>query len=370
MTTIFDVPGTNPPSPFSPLVQRAFQSCPHESAKLSELTTKIVEQVTSSPDPATAFWSLWDAFFIKIAASPSLSTPGSDPFAAQLALLDALRAHPPTAPTNIPTGSDAELRLRTTYLSKTDHKIHWSQLPGFDAQWRDVHDILEARRDWDGARAQTQKQNTSDTPAPTGEGESESDIKRHDPARYFLRFIDFSVALLRLRQQQQRQQQRQHSVNVDCGGGGGGGVDGGSGGGGGDAPLPLSLAMWVFFNCKKVLEREGGPERPAQCKGHGLSPAQVWALDVRVTAAWVRGGAGVLWEADWDGLRKDYAAALDQKTELWPGGEGMTRGRWVLWGRRLRELLGGEEGDGVLDEETRDVVKEAVEVIEGLLQGE
>jgi hypothetical protein len=36
----------------------------------------------------------------------------------------------------------------------------------------------------------------------------------------------------------------------------------------------------------------------------------------------------------------------------------------------LRELLGDEEGDGGLDEETRAVVKEAAEVLEGLLQGE
>jgi hypothetical protein len=341
MTTIFDVPGTNPPNPFSPLIQQAFHDSSHESARFSELSAQTVEQVTSSPNPATAFWSLWDAFFAAIATSTSPPTSRSDPFISELALLDALRAHPPTTPNNVAAGSDAELRLRTTYLNKTDGKIHWSQLPGFDAQWRDVHDILEARRDWDGIRPRKQPEGTTDTPTESDRSE------RHEPARYFLRFVDFSVALLWLRWQRQR--------NED--------------GGGGSSGAPLSMSMWVFFNCKNVLERAGGPQL-SEHKGHRLSPEQVWALDLRVMATWVQGGAGVLWEADQEALRENYTAALDQGTDLWPRGEGLTRERWMLWGRRLRELLGGEERDGGLDEETRTVVKEAAEVIEGLLQGE
>jgi hypothetical protein len=74
----------------------------------------------------------------------------------------------------------------------------------------------------------------------------------------------------------------------------------------------------------------------------------------------------VLWETDVEELRKHYAAALGQKTELWPRTDGLTRERWELWGKRLREL-GAEEGG--LDGETRAVVREAAEVVDGLLQG-
>ncbi|KAH6649434.1 hypothetical protein F5144DRAFT_634895 [Chaetomium tenue] len=298
MTTIFDAPGTNSPNPFSPLIQQAFHAGTPEAATFDELAAQIVKQVTASPDPANAFWSLWDAFFVAITTSPPLPpTAQGEPFASPLSLLDALRAHPPTTPPNVAAGSDAELKLRTTYLDKTSNTIPWSNLPGFAAQWRDMHDILEAWRDWDGIRRGSG--NATDTATRT-----EVSHERYDPAQCFLRFISFSVALL----QQEHEQHRRRD-------------------GGGGAPL---FSIWVFFSCKNVLERadSAAPPQPPERKGHCLSPEQVWALDVRVMATWVRGGAGVLWEADWEGeLRRVYAAALDEKTERWSRGGGLTRER-------------------------------------------
>ena len=313
MTTIFDVAGTKPSNPFTPLIQQAFQVGATESTKLNEVAAQIIEAVTTSSKPATALWSFWDAFFVSIATSTTPAATTSDPFAPHFALLNALRAHPPTKPTNVAAASDDESQLRN-YTDKADGKLHWSSLPAFDWQWRDVHDILEARRDWDGTRDDT------------------TESERHDPAGYFLRFVNFSVALVRERHQHR-----------DAG----------------------TLPVWVFFNCKNVLERATGPQ-PPQRKKHAVSPEQVWALDVRVTATWVRGAGRVLWETDMEALRKHYAAALVQKTDLWPRTDGLTRERWELWGRRLREL-GAEEGG--LDGGTRAVVKEAAGVVEGLLQG-
>jgi hypothetical protein len=326
MTTIFDVTGTKPSNPFTPLIQQAFQVGATESTKHDEIAAQIVETVTSSPKPATALWSLWDAFFVSIATptTPGATTSTSDSFAPHFALLNALRAHPPTTPTNVAAASDEEAQLRN-YTDKADGKLHWTSLPAFDWQWRDVHDILEARRDWDGIVRPKDSEATTTT---TTSAESE----RHDPAGYFLRFIDFSVALVRERHQ-----------HHDAG----------------------TLPVWVFFNCKNVLERE--TPQPPQRRKHAIAPEQVWALDVRVTAMWVRGAGRVLWETDVEELRKHYAAALGQKTELWPRTDGLTRERWELWGKRLREL--GAEEEGKLDGETRAVVKEAAEVVEGLLQG-
>ncbi|EAQ92021.1 predicted protein [Chaetomium globosum CBS 148.51] len=207
MTTIFDVPGTNSPRPFSPLIQQAFHVETPEAATFNELAAQIVKQVTTSPDPANAFWSLWDAFFVAITTSPPHPpTTHGEPFASPLALLDALRAHPPTTPTNVAAGSDAELKLRTTYLDKTSHTIPWSNLPGFSAQWRDVHDILEAWRDWDGIRRSSGTTTNTATP-----NDVHHDDERHDPAQYFLRFVSFSVALL----------QREHDRHRHRDGGGG-----------------------------------------------------------------------------------------------------------------------------------------------------
>lgn len=76
-------------------------------------------------------------------------------------------------------------------------------------------------------------------------------------------------------------------------------------------------------------------------------------------------GGPALWEADYEGLRQHWAAALDEKTELWPREEGLTRERWLFWGNRLRAL----STEGTLDKETVAVVIEAAEVV-SLLVGD
>ncbi|GIK02217.1 hypothetical protein Aspvir_006266 [Aspergillus viridinutans] len=298
MTTILDIPGTNPPNPFTTPIQALLLST-NPSSTPDETAAHLVTAVTTSPDPAHALWQLWDAFFTAVATSTT-HTP-------HLALLDALRTQPPTQPTNVRAGSDAQRSLRS--YTSPDGKLNWGTLPRFSAQWRDVHDILEAWRDWDGVR--------DSTSTATGRG-----------AESFLHFCAFSAALLKATNRK-------------------GGVH----------------PVWVFYACRDVLECE----RPQahQPKAHIIPPEEVWALDVRVAATWVRDGGVALWEADHEELRRHWAAALDEKTELWPREDGLTRERWQLWERRLREL--SAEGE-VLDGETRAVVAEAAEVVSGLLK--
>jgi hypothetical protein len=106
-------------------------------------------------------------------------------------------------------------------------------------------------------------------------------------------------------------------------------------------------------------------DQDQQQKPHRILPEEVWALDVRVAATWVRDGAVALWEADREELRRHWGAALDERTELWPREDGLTRERWELWERRLREL--SAEGE-ILDGETGAVVEEAAEGVSRLLK--
>ncbi|KAF2177740.1 hypothetical protein K469DRAFT_719484 [Zopfia rhizophila CBS 207.26] len=298
MTTIFDIPGTNPPNPFSTPIQALLTST--NLSSVPKIAEDLVTTVTTSSDPANVLWELWDVFFTAVATSSTSHTP-------HLALLDALRAQPPTEPNNVCAGSDAERRLRS--YTQADGKLHWSALPRFSAQWRDVHDILEAWRDWDGVRA-------------SGETLSSSADK------YYLRFCDFSAALLKAT----KGKGEVHPIRV-------------------------------FYVCKDVLERKGPQSR--QPKAHRMTAEQVWALDVRIAATWMRDGGRALWETDHEELRRHWAAALDEKTELWPREDGLTRERWRLWEERLRAL--STEG-GNLDEKTRAVLTEAVEVVKGILK--
>lgn len=80
----------------------------------------------------------------------------------------------------------------------------------------------------------------------------------------------------------------------------------------------------------------------------------------------MRDGGRVLWETDQEELWEHYTAALVDKTELWPREDGLTRERWQLWGERLRALSTDERN---LDVETRAVVTEAAEAVEGILEG-
>ena len=151
--------------------------------------------------------------------------------------------------------------------------LHWPALPRFSAQWRDVHDILEAWRDWDGVRA-------------SGAGAS---TLSSSGGEYYLRFCVFSAALLK----ETAGKGEVHPV-------------------------------WVFYACCHMLEREG--PQPRQPKAHRMSPEQLWALDVGIAATWMRDGGRALWETDHEELRQHRAAALDDKTELWPRKVGLTGG--------------------------------------------
>ncbi|KAF4212368.1 hypothetical protein CNMCM8980_002985 [Aspergillus fumigatiaffinis] len=307
MTTILDIPGTNPPNPFTTPIQTLLLSI-NPSSTPNETATHLITAITTSTDPAHSLWQLWDAFFTAVATSTT--------HAPHLALLDAIRTQPPTQPTNIRAGSDAH-NLRS--YSESDGKLNWAALPRFSAQWRDVHDILEAWRDWDGVR-----ESISTTTATT------TTVSPSSGAEYFLRFCAFSAALLKA-----------------------------TNGKGGVHPI------WVFYACCDVLEREQPRLQAQQPKTHRISQEKVWALDVRVAVTWVRDGAVALWEADGEELRRHWGAALDEKTELWPRKDGLTRERWELWGRRLREL--STEGV-ILDGEMMAVVEEAAKLVSRLLK--
>ncbi|OQE43576.1 hypothetical protein PENCOP_c003G03458 [Penicillium coprophilum] len=301
MTTILDVQGINPPNHFSRPIQAFLTPSNLSSAPAPEETAaQLVNYVTSSSAPAHALWELWDAFFTAVATSPASHDP-------HLTLIDALHVQPPT---------ELNVRARSSLHSYIgpDGKLHWQTLPLFSAQWRDVHDILEAWRDWDGVRSGAGDNSTISALSSSGD-------------EYFLRFCVFSSALLKATK-----------------------------GKGEVHPI------WVFYACRDVLEREG--PQPRQPKAHRMSSEQLWALDVRIAAIWMRDGGRVLWETDNDELRRHWAAALDDPTELWPRENGLTRDRWRLWGERLRALC----TEGILDKKTRVVVTEASEVVSGILE--
>ncbi|KAJ5504107.1 hypothetical protein N7463_006981 [Penicillium fimorum] len=258
MTTILNVPGTNRPNPFSKPIQTLLTPSNLSSAPTpDETAAQLVNSVTTSSDPTNALWEFWDAFFTAVATSPTSHD-------SLLALLDALHAQPPT-----------ELKLRASSSLGSYIKAD-GKLPLFSAQWCDVHDILEAWRDWDG-------------------------------------------------------------VKVRC-------------------------IIWVFYACRDVLEHEG--PQPRQLKAHRMSSEQLWTLDVWITAIWMRDGGWALWDTDYDELRRHWAAALGDQTELWPREDGLTWERWRLWGERLQAL----STERILDEETRVVVTEAAEVVSGILK--
>ncbi|KAI9150579.1 hypothetical protein HJFPF1_10353 [Paramyrothecium foliicola] len=298
MTTIFDIPGSNPQNPFSAQIQSVVTS---SEAPVLVTATRIVNAVTTSSNPAHSLWQLWDAFFTAVATS----TTSPSPF---IALVNALRLQPPTQPSNVAPGSDAERELRS-YVHADSSKLQWSELPRFSAQWRDVHDILEAWRDWDGV--------------PVSKAEN---FPAHTPDKYYLRFCIFSAALLKELK-----------------------------GKGGVHPIR------VFYASHDVLERERPTEEDP--KAHRKPLNEVWALDVHIAAIWVRDGARALWDFDQEELRRHWAAALDEKTELWSKEDGMTRERWQLWLERLRALSMNQE----LEEETRSILNEAAEVVVRIL---
>ncbi|KAK0719219.1 hypothetical protein B0H67DRAFT_572694 [Lasiosphaeris hirsuta] len=217
-----------------------------------------------------------------------------------LALLSALRAQAPTLPANVAPNSDAALSL-SSHTDESDGKLHWSKLPRFAWQWRDFHDILEANR----------------------ESRSEEG--------YFVNFVEFSANFLN----ETEGKEQVHPINV-------------------------------FYACRNILESKGpeGGGVDEEDEKDKLSTGELWELDLRIVATWVKYGAWTLWEADQHELREEYAATLDWETELWPKKDGLTRERWVLWAERLRGL----GAEGVFNEELKSLVNEAIDVIEGLLK--
>lgn len=202
MTTMLDVSGSNPPNPFSRSIQAFLTSRNHfhfPTPTPAETAADLVNSVATSSDPAHALWELWDAFFT---AAATFST-SHDP---HLALLDALHAHPPTQ-------LNVRARSNTSSYIEADGKLHWQTLPRFSAQWRDVHDILEAWRDWDGV-------------LDSGAGNSTISKFSSSGGEYFLRFCVFSAAVLKA-----------------------------SKGKGNVHPT------WVFFACCDALERDGPQSR-------------------------------------------------------------------------------------------------------------
>lgn len=118
----------------------------------------------------------------------------------------------------------------------------------------------------------------------------------------------------------------------------------------------------VFFACRRVLEY-GRREIKEQADMRSNLPKQVWALDVHVAVIWARDGGRTLWNADQEMLRDIWALALDEPTDLWQNGTGLTRARWQFWQAKLHCL----SSDNQLDIETRNVVAEATHCVEGLL---
>ncbi|KEQ78394.1 hypothetical protein M438DRAFT_401195 [Aureobasidium pullulans EXF-150] len=215
----------------------------------------------------------------------------------------------PTTPANVRLGSNIESYLRS-HLQR-DGRIHWSLLPGYHSQWRETYDILEAWRDWDGVRASGAP--SLDCPVAT----------------YFLRFCNFSAAELKATNAERQE----------------------------------ALTMCVFNACRDVLERSEA--KPQQAGPHRISSDQLWALDVRVTATWLRDGAQTLWETDSEALRRYWTAAIEEETELWPRKDGLTKERWRLWLDRLRSLATDREH---FDQITRVIIAEAADVVGELLQ--
>jgi hypothetical protein len=302
MATAF---GTGSPNQFTTPIQALFTST-DDSAALASACSKtaadVVSIVTASADPTSELWQLWDAFFLGAIAS-------EPPYAPQFMLLDALRAQVPTQPTNVVAGSVQEIQLNN--YTQSDGQLHWSKLPGFGWQWRDMYDALEAFRDWD---------RPSDDPTANGLGISDGE--------YFLRFCRFSAALL-----------KSTHGKAEVG------------------------SMQVFYTTRNVLESKG--PKSSEEKVHRITAEQLWSLDICAATTWLLDGGRALWETDRGFLREHFGKSLDVKTELWPREDGLTAERWRLWEERLRAL---STEDGSLDEKVRAQAIRAADEIKSILE--
>ncbi|KAK5659755.1 hypothetical protein OQA88_966 [Cercophora sp. LCS_1] len=295
MSTIIEAPGTNPPNPFTSIVAPLFSTPDSErnNNRLTTIASSLVTTATTSPNPASALWQLWDTILIPTAQSRTTHTP-------TLSLLRAIASHPPTLPSNIDPADPYAAHDLSSHTSPSGHLV-WSSLPRFSWSWRDFHDGLEANRD----------------------------RFRHgdEKAEQFPTFAEFSAKFLN----DWGKEGEVHPINV-------------------------------FYACRNALE-EGAPEDTQGDDGEGLSKREVWEVDVRVAATWLKFGAHVLWEVETGYLREHFARTLDWGTGLWEEGKGLTKERWALWAERLR----GVSGEGDWDEEVKALMGNAAAVVEGLL---
>ncbi|KAK4209094.1 hypothetical protein QBC37DRAFT_430845 [Rhypophila decipiens] len=359
MSSILDMPGTNPPNPFTPIIDQYLAQTTTDSNSPTDTAKAIVDRVTTSPNPGNALYQLWDAFFNSIVRTPLVENNARLSFEHHLALLSSIRAHTPTSPAHpaVKAGSYREDHLLASgHLHRDENgssHFDWRRLPLFPAQWRDTHDILESWRSWDGIRRGAGGQGTGTTTATA----------TCQPAEFHTRFVTFSALMV----------QRQFETDRD---------------GDGDGDAILIHPIWVFYAARGTLETDhpggrrpgDGDKREVITREGYLAPEQLWQLDVKVAATWLRYGGRTLWGMDASSnLREHYATTLDWETDLWKRdghGHGNREGgistaRWTLWAERLRGLMEGTVNQHYrLDRETRDEVEQASKVLEGLLLGE
>jgi hypothetical protein len=309
-STAPNVSGTGPVNHFVPLLRNRLTTT-HGSLPLAsvynETAAYIVDIVNTSADPAFALSQLWNAFFLSAIASEY-------PYAPQLALLEALRAQPPTQPTNVAARSNEASMLRP--YTKSDGQLHWPELPAFGWQRQDVYDALEAFRDWDSFPVSGPSESPTANSLDISGGET------------YLRFVCFSVALLK--------------TTI-----------------GKDYVFPIQ----VFYTTRNVLESKG--PKPKEEEPHRFTAEEVWSIDIEAAATWLIDAGRILWETDREDLRKLYGRSLDLPTELWPREDGLIPERWQLWEERLRAL---STEDGGLDEKVRNLAIRAADEIKSVLE--
>ncbi|KAM7197099.1 hypothetical protein V8F33_005758 [Rhypophila sp. PSN 637] len=358
MSSILDIPGTNPPNPFTPIIDKYLAQTTTDSNSPTDIATAtakaIVNHVTTSANPGNALYQLWDAFFNSVVRTPLVENNASLSFEHHLTLLSSIRAHPPTGPTHpaVKEGSYREHHLLTSgHLHRDENSgshFDWRRLPLFPAQWRDTHDILESWRSWDGIRRAAGGQGTGTT-TRTG---------TYTPTEFHTRFVTFSAVMV----------QRQFETNQH-----------------GDVDQILIHPIWVFYAARGTLETDhpaggrpgDGDKREVITREGYLTPEKLWQLDINVAAIWLRYGGRALWGMDASSnLREHYAATLDWETDLCKGDGhrsrdgGISTARWTLWADGLRGLMEGTVNQHYrLDKETRREVEQASKVLEDLLSG-
>lgn len=256
---MFDVQESGDVKPFFAEIQLFVRSRDGDATLTAAHLTKVVAEYKRVDE---GIWRLWDSFFISVATTPHSSVQ-------HIALLEAIKAQPQRLA--IKGFRDTASSQQNARCDENEVALRWQTLPKFGDQWRDVHDVLEAWRDWNGTRV----------------GSSGSDSQSGSPGDYYLRFCSFSAALLK--------QASQTSV---------------------------ISPIWVFYAGRNVLEHED--PRSMHRRSNGISAQQLWDLDVHVTSMWFQEGSSSLWRMCETDLRLDYTDAVDEPTELWPRQDGLT----------------------------------------------